>query len=50
LYRYIKSINKAHGSILDLFDLYDTPKAVTVGLSKLNSVDPKRLKAPGFNP
>lgn len=24
----IKSINKAHGSILDLFDLYDTPKSL----------------------
>ena len=24
----IKSINRAHGSILDLFDLYDTPKSI----------------------
>jgi translocation protein SEC62 len=24
----IKSINRAHGSILDLFDLYDTPKGL----------------------
>lgn len=24
----IKTINKAHGSILDLFDLYDTPKSL----------------------
>jgi translocation protein SEC62 len=30
----IKSINRAHGSILDLFDLYDTPKGLTGGLGE----------------
>jgi translocation protein SEC62 len=33
----IKSINRAHGSILDLFDLYDTPKGLAGSVGENNA-------------